>query len=72
MDPHFGQIFSNLTPHSPQNFVPSGLSNWHLGHSIHLLAFDLEFETNRLFFTKKYKTPREASMSLGGCLKAPS
>jgi hypothetical protein len=29
---HFGQTFSNFSPHLPQNANPSGLSNWHLGH----------------------------------------
>jgi hypothetical protein len=29
-----GQITSNLAPHSPQNFIPSGFSNWHSGHFI--------------------------------------
>jgi hypothetical protein len=29
-----GQSLSNLTPHSPQNLIPSGFSNWHFGHFI--------------------------------------
>ena len=32
--PHFEQFISNLFPHSTQNFIPSGFSNWQFGHFI--------------------------------------
>jgi hypothetical protein len=31
---HFGQTFSNLAPHLPQNINSSGFSNWHFWHFI--------------------------------------
>ncbi len=31
---HFGHSLCRLAPHSPQNFISSGFSNWHLGHLI--------------------------------------
>jgi hypothetical protein len=31
---HFGQTFSNLAPHLPQNFISSGLSVLHFVHFI--------------------------------------
>lgn len=31
---HCGQSFSNLAPHSTQNFTPCGLLNWQFGHFI--------------------------------------
>ena len=33
-NPQWGQLLSSLAPHFPQNCIPAGFSNRHLGHFI--------------------------------------